>query len=39
MMLCKEDVTKIDIVTEYSINKTLTFMSYIKDKEKLNNKK
>tara|TARA_R100000773_G_C4182035_1_gene91334 strand:- start:537 stop:656 length:120 start_codon:yes stop_codon:yes gene_type:complete len=39
MILCKEDITNIDTVTDYNINKTLTFLSYIKDKEKLNNKK
>jgi len=35
MSLCGEDIMKIDKVTELSINKTFTYLSYLKDKEKL----
>ena len=38
MMLCQDDVTKIDQVTEININQALTYMSYIKERNKLNSK-
>jgi len=35
MSLCNEDVLKLDEVTNISINKAFTYMSYLKDKERI----
>jgi len=35
MSICGDDVLKIDEATEISINKTFTYLSYLKDKERV----
>ena len=32
MMLCNDDILKMDAVTKLNINETLTYISYIKDR-------
>ena len=36
MSLCNEDVLKLDEVTKIGISKAFTYMSYLKDKERIN---
>lgn len=35
MSICGDDVLKIDEATEININKTFTYLSYLKDKERV----
>jgi len=39
MMLCNDDILKMEAVTKLNINETLTYISYIKDRNKVNKKK
>tara|TARA_R110000851_G_scaffold261837_2_gene414404 strand:- start:378 stop:623 length:246 start_codon:yes stop_codon:yes gene_type:complete len=39
MMLCNDDILKMEAVTKLNINETLTYISYIKERNKVNKKK
>jgi len=36
MSLCNEDILKLDSVTKLGIEKSFTYMAYLKDKERIN---
>lgn len=38
MMLCNDDILKMNAVTKLNINETFTYIAYIKDRNKANKK-
>ena len=39
MMLCNEDVLQLNAVTKLNINEAFTYISYVKERNKLKNDK
>lgn len=38
MMLCNDDILKMDAVSKLNINETFTYIAYIKDRNRVNKK-